>query len=244
MKGFILSNPPFRKRLVHAPVKNDVTLQIGGITPFTTIDFPGKLAAVIFCQGCPWRCRYCHNRHLLPAGIAGKHVWADVMQWLETRRGLLDGLVFSGGEPLLQRQLPDAAKAVREQGFAVALHTSGVYPDRLRDILPLVDWVGLDIKAPFDEYSLVTGGGDGSRTRDALHYIVQAGIPHELRCTLDPDFFDAARAGKMAMQLAQAGVSHLVLQACRDDVTRRNRSVPDEVLDAIRAQLPSVTCRF
>lgn len=166
------------------------------------------------------------------------------MQWLETRRGLLEGVVFSGGEPLLQRQLPDAAKAVRKQGFEVALHTSGVYPDRLRDMLPLVDWVGLDIKAPFDEYAVITGGGDGSRTRDALRYIVQAGIPHELRCTLDPDFFDVVRAGKMAMQLAHAGASHLVLQACRDETTRRNRPVPDEVLDAIRAQLPSVTCRF
>ena len=150
------------------------------------------------------------------------------MQWLETRRGLLEGVVFSGGEPLLQRQLPDAASAVREQGFAVALHTSGVYPDRLHDMLPLVDWVGLDIKAPFDEYALITGGGDGSRTRDALRSIVQAGTPHELRCTLDPDFFDAARARKMAMQLAQAGASHLVLQACRDETTRRSRHVPDD----------------
>lgn len=229
---------------MHAPVTNDVTLQVGGITPFTTIDFPGRLAAVIFCQGCPWRCRYCHNRHLLPAGVGGKYAWTEVMQWLETRRGLLEGVVFSGGEPLLQRQLPDAASAVREQGFAVALHTSGVYPDRLHDMLPQVDWVGLDIKAPFDEYALITGGGDGSRTRDALRYIVQAGTPHELRCTLDPDFFDAARARKMAMQLAQAGASHLVLQACRDETTRRSRHVPDEVLDAIRAHLPSVTCRF
>ena len=166
------------------------------------------------------------------------------MQWLGTRRGLLDGVVFSGGEPLLQRQLPDAAREVREQGFDVALHTSGVYPERLRGILPLVDWVGLDIKAPFDEYTAITGGGDGNRTRDALRYIVQAGVTHELRCTLDPDFFDAARAEKMAIQLAQAGASHLVLQACRDETTRRSRPVPDEVLDAIRAHLPSVTCRF
>ncbi len=226
-----------------APVTNDVTLQVGGVTPFTTIDFPGRLAAVVFCQGCPWRCRYCHNRHLLPAGVGGKYAWAEVLAWLETRRGLLDGVVFSGGEPLLQRQLPDAASAVRERGFEVALHTSGVYPERLREILPLVDWVGLDIKAPFDEYAAITGGGDGSRTRDALRHIVQAGIPYELRCTLDTDFFDAARAGKMAMQLAQAGASHLVIQACRDEASRRSRPVPDDVLDAIRAQLPSVTCR-
>lgn len=92
-------------------------LIIGGLTPFTTIDFPGKLAAVIFCQGCPWRCGYCHNRHLLDAGQPGTVPWHEVIRFLEQRRGLLDAVVFSGGEPTLQTRLPDAVAAVRRMGF-------------------------------------------------------------------------------------------------------------------------------
>ena len=114
---------------------DNIDIHVGGITPFTTIDFPGRLAAVIFCQGCPWRCRYCHNRHLLESGEAGQYSWNDTFRWLETRRGLLDGVVFSGGEPLLQKQLPEAIGQIHQNGFEVALHTSGVYPERLSKVL-------------------------------------------------------------------------------------------------------------
>lgn len=71
-----------------------------------------------------------------------------MLAWLKTRQGLLEGVVFSGGEPLLQKQLPEAADQLHRQGFEVALHTSGVYPERLAKVLPLIEWVGLDIKAP------------------------------------------------------------------------------------------------
>lgn len=222
---------------------SDTILQIGGVTPFTTIDFPGKLAAVVFCQGCPWRCRYCHNRHLLPAGEQGKHRWQDVLDWLGTRRGLLEGVVFSGGEPLLQRALPQAVGQLHDLGFDAALHTSGVYPERLRDILPSIDWVGLDIKAPFDEYGTITGGGDGERVRESLRILLESGKPHELRCTLDPVFFTVGRAEKMAYQLVELGAEALVLQTCRDGEHRRGQAVPKDITAAIGRIIPSVTYR-
>lgn len=108
-------------------------LVVGGLTPFTTIDFPGRLAAVVFCQGCPWRCGYCHNPHLLPRREApdGELSWQALVRWLESRHGLLDGVVFSGGEPLLQRTLYDAVATVRQIGFAAALHTGGAYPNEM-----------------------------------------------------------------------------------------------------------------
>ena len=90
------------------------------------------------------------------SGEAGQYSWNDTFRWLETRRGLLDGVVFSGGEPLLQKQLPEAIGQIHQNGFEVALHTSGVYPERLSKVLPLIEWVGLDIKAPFDEYEPVS----------------------------------------------------------------------------------------
>lgn len=244
MTAFILLNPLFLIWTGFVVAVSDIVLQVGGITPFTTIDFPGRLAAVIFCQGCPWRCQYCHNRHLLPAGENGKYPWEEVLRWLGTRRGLLEGVVFSGGEPLLQRQLPEAVEQLHRDGFEVALHTSGVYPERLRKILPSVEWVGLDIKAPFDEYDVITGGGNGERVRHSLGFVLASGKAHELRCTLDPDFFNIERAEKMARQLVEMGADHLVLQSCRDEVHRRKRPVSKEIIALFERFLPSVTCRL
>lgn len=222
---------------------DNIDIRVGGITPFTTIDFPGRLAAVIFCQGCPWRCRYCHNRHLLQPEEPGQYSWNDTLRWLETRRGLLEGVVFSGGEPLLQKQLPEAAEQLHQNGFDVALHTSGVYPERLSKVLPLVEWVGLDIKAPFDEYEPITGGGNGLRAKDSLERILNSGKDYELRCTVDPDFFNPDNAGKMAKQLAEMGASHLVLQPFRDLVSRRTQPVPAEIIASIEHFLPVVKHR-
>jgi pyruvate formate lyase activating enzyme len=193
------------------------SLVVGGVTPFTTIDFPGRLAAVVFCQGCPWRCTYCHNPHLLPSRVPGARPWAEVQAWLETRRGLLDGVVFSGGEPLLQRGLAAAVSTAREMEFAVGLHTGGVYPERLADLLPLLDWVGFDVKAPFDDYGRVTGAGGGHAARASLQHLLASGRCHELRCTVDPALLDAQALGRMAKDLASLGARKLVLQGCRRD---------------------------
>lgn len=222
---------------------DNVEIHVGGITPFTTIDFPDRLAAVIFCQGCPWRCRYCHNRHLLESGQATEYTWNETFKWLETRRGLLDGVVFSGGEPLLQKQLPEAIGQVHQNGFEVALHTSGVYPDRLLKVLPLIEWVGLDIKAPFDEYQLITGGGNGLRTKESLIHILESGTDYELRCTVDPHFFNPDNAGKMAKQLMELGASRLVLQPYRDLVSRRSEPISSEIVASIQRFLPVVKHR-
>ena len=126
-------------------------LVVGGLQPFTTIDYPGALAAVVFVQGCPWRCGYCHNPQLQPrvkpAEAAGPG-WAALRPWLARRVGLIDAVVFSGGEPTLDPALPAAMAEVRAIGLKVGLHTAGIYPQRLAAALPLADWVGLDLKAP------------------------------------------------------------------------------------------------
>lgn len=191
----------------------DTQLAVGGLVPFTTIDFPGRLAAVVFCQGCPWRCTYCHNPHLLPPG-PGARTWPEVLDWLESRRGLLDGVVFSGGEPLLQRGLPAALADVRALGFATALHTAGIYPDRLAAVLPLVDWVGFDVKAPFTEYTPVVGCDGGGAARTALELLLAFGVPHEIRCTVPPELDDAA-LDRLRVELAALGAAPPMLQTCR-----------------------------
>ncbi|HEC16539.1 MAG TPA: anaerobic ribonucleoside-triphosphate reductase activating protein [Sedimenticola sp.] len=190
-------------------------LSIGGLTPLTTIDFPGCLAAVVFCQGCAWRCPYCHNPHLLPAGgEAGD--WEMLRGFLERRRGLLDGVVFSGGEPLFQSGLADAMDGVKSMGFKVALHTAGTHPGRLGKLLPRLDWVGLDIKTSFERYPELTGvDGSGARARDSLALLLESGVDYEVRTTADPDLFSRESLLELAGQLAGRGVTHYALQECR-----------------------------
>lgn len=188
-------------------------LAVGGLVPFTTIDFPGRLAAVVFCQGCPWNCFYCHNQHLLPPG-PGQIPWRDVLSFLEPRQGLLEGVVFSGGEPLLQRGLTAALKDVRNLGYATALHTAGIYPDRLAEALPLLDWVGFDVKAPFDEYAPIVGCQGGTSARAALELLKTSGVPHQLRCTLPPSK-DAEWLQRLEAGLSAMGYGTPSYQECR-----------------------------
>ena len=190
-------------------------LAVGGLTPFTTIDFPGRLAAVVFCQGCPWRCAYCHNPHLLSARGATAQSWKEVIDWLATRRGLLDGVVFSGGEPLLQRALPAAVAQVRALGFGAALHTAGAYPQRFAALLPQLDWIGFDVKAPFGEYRAVTGANGDENARRSLKLLLASGKPHEVRCTVDQRLLNDDALARMMDQLTGLGVDRVILQTCR-----------------------------
>jgi len=200
-------------------VAKRTAMVVGGLTPFTTIDFPDRLAAVVFCQGCPWRCGFCHNPHLLSLRTTTTLPWPEVMVWLNTRRGLLDGVVFSGGEPLLQRGLGKAIAEVRAMGFAAALHTAGPYPKRLPMLLPLLDWVGFDVKAPFDDYRRITGANVGETVRESLAVLVASGVPHEVRCTVDERVLKIGDLCRMATQLTTMGVSRLVLQARRNNTS-------------------------
>ena len=163
-------------------------MRIGGFVPFTSIDYPGELAAVVFCQGCPWRCSYCHNPHLLDARSTELLDWQALLEVLSMRKGLLDAVVFSGGEPTLQDALPGAITEVKNMGFKVGLHTGGCYPDRLEQVLPLVDWVGLDIKDLPEHYPALTGTpGSGDRAWKSLELLQASGVPFEVRTTCYPE---------------------------------------------------------
>lgn len=191
-------------------------LRVGGLTALTSIDFPGRLAAVVFLQGCPWRCGYCHNPALIPADAPVTLAWDSVLAFLKGRRGLLDGVVFSGGEPTLQPGLEEAVAQVRELGFEVGLHTAGMYPERLASLLPSLDWVGLDVKAPWDDYDGITGvRGSGPKAQASLAHLLASGVDHECRTTWHSGLFTAQRLEALAAGLADVGVRHWVLQTCR-----------------------------
>ncbi|MEO8719059.1 MAG: anaerobic ribonucleoside-triphosphate reductase activating protein [Burkholderiales bacterium] len=155
-------------------------LRVGGLTRLSASDYPGKLAAVVFCQGCAWRCGYCHNPELQPARAAHEVPWAAVIAFLERRRGLLDAVVFSGGEPTQQPDLAAAMREVKAMGFLVGLHTAGIVPRRLAAVLPLVDWVAMDAKAPFADHERVTRvRGSGARARRSAALIRASGVACE-----------------------------------------------------------------
>lgn len=127
-------------------------LAIGGFTPLSTIDYPDKLSAVIYCQGCPMNCSFCHNKELIDMKMDSKIKWHSLMDFLHRRVGLLDAVVFSGGEPLAQKNLCNAIKEIKKLGFLVGVHTSGYSFKRFAKVLPLIDWVNIDIKASYDNY--------------------------------------------------------------------------------------------
>ncbi len=190
-------------------------LRIGGFVPFTSIDYPQHLSAVVFCQGCPWRCGYCHNQHLLTSRSTELLDWRDILKKLHQRQGLLDAVVFSGGEPTLQKSLYDAMEQVRAMGFKVGLHTAGCYPDRLKILLPLVDWVGLDIKDLPENYPALTGaGGSGNQAWDSLDILLNADIPLQVRTTMHPGM-EKEQIARLCTNLSRMGVTDHSLQACR-----------------------------
>ena len=193
-------------------------LRIGGFTPMTTVDYPGELSAVVFCQGCPWRCRYCHNGHLLPPRGKDEIPWSRMRAFLEGRRGLLDALVFSGGEPTLQAALPAAAREIRSMGFKVGLHTAGPYPHRLRRLLPYLDWVGLDIKALPADYPKITGvPGSGKPAWESLELLLDAGVALQVRTTVLPGWGIEDHIRPLGDRLRALGVEDHVLQRCRTE---------------------------
>ncbi len=190
-------------------------LRIGGLTPLTSIDYPGELAAVVFCQGCPWRCRYCHNTDLLPTRTDRPIAWDEVREFLQGRRGMLDAVVFSGGEPTLQQALPSALREIRRMGYKNGLHTAGIYPQALKRILPLLDWVGLDIKSTEAAYPNITGvPGSGEKAWESARLLIHSGLRHEIRITVHPRLLSIERQSDIIERLMVLGTERIVLQSC------------------------------
>jgi pyruvate formate lyase activating enzyme len=189
-------------------------LNVGGLTPCTTIDYPDHLAAVVFCRGCPWRCSYCHNRELIDGNGHGAIPWDEVLSLLDRRGGLLDAVVFSGGEPTLQPALKEAVISVRKRGFLTGLHTAGAFPEMLREVLPHLDWVGMDIKAPFPDYERITGIGDsGEKAEQSARLVRESGVAHEFRTTLDPFLMKDNRIRKLQQLISHEWKSAFRIQA-------------------------------
>ena len=189
-------------------------LQISGLTPLTTIDYPDHLACVVYTQGCPLRCAYCQNSHLIPfREEPGQLSWSRVVSFMEQRKGMLEAVVFSGGEPTLQPGLREAMLSAIELGYKVGLHTAGVSASSLSKIMGLTDWIGLDVKAPDDLYQTVTGRANQQiQNQRCLDLLLDSGTNFECRTTVDWRLMQPEDLLRLAEQLMTRGVRRYALQ--------------------------------
>ena len=188
-------------------------LQIGGLVSFTTIDYPGKLAAVLFMKGCPLNCEYCSNSHLI-AIEAGEYDPDKVFNWIKQRVGKLEAIVFSGGEALMQRDTTvDYMKRVKDLGFKIGLHTNGFYPDLLKRVADVADWIGLDFKATQARYKDLTGIDVAyDRMIDSLKFWIGTGRGLEVRTTCDPRFISKDDLREIAKIASGMGARNFAVQ--------------------------------
>jgi pyruvate formate lyase activating enzyme len=199
-------------------------MKIGGLQKNSLIDYPGRIAAVIFLQGCNFRCPYCHNAELVEPACFGEPISeASVMEFLKSRVGKLEGVVISGGEPTIHDDLPDFIRAVRKLGYAVKLDTNGSRPEMIRQLIQekLVDFIAMDVKAPLANYAQVAGRRiDVELIRASIWAIKNSSVQHEFRTTVVPGLH-TVRELKEIGDLVHGGDSYVVQDYVSDTPLRR-----------------------
>ena len=162
-------------------------MRIGGLQKLTLIDYPGKIAAIVFTQGCNFRCPFCHNPELVIPGRFGHEILeAEVLDFLRSHRKYLQGVVVSGGEPTQQGDLIEFLKKLREMEYLIKLDTNGSRPRVLQKIIDqkLVDYIAMDVKTSFDKYRQASGVNfQVDRIKKSIALIIQSGLSHEFRTT-------------------------------------------------------------
>ena len=187
-------------------------MRIGGFLPLSLCDYPGRVAAVVFTRGCNFRCPFCHNGHLLDAADAPDDPAADdVLARLAEFAARLQGVVVSGGEPTLQPGLADFLRRIRALRLAIKLDTNGSRPDVLAALLAerLVDFIAMDIKAPWEKYPVLAGAPcDVPALQRSVALIAGSGVPHQFRTTRVMPLLTDADCAAIARQVP-AGSPHV-----------------------------------
>ena len=184
-----------------------IVLPIYDLTPFTMQDFPDHTACIIWMSGCNMRCSYCHNPQIIHAG-AGNMPIKDIYRFLEKRQDLLDGVVLSGGEATLYRDLYPMAKKIKKMGYKIKLDTNGSRPEIIQALLKdkLVDYIALDYKAPKDKFLDVTKTKIFKNFSETLSMLCgQKTVPFEVRTTVHTDLMDEYDVNDIIKDLAEHG---------------------------------------
>ena len=226
---------------------------IHGLQKLTLLDFPGHTACTVFTARCNWRCPFCHNASLVLRPEEQPVIdQEEFFSFLKKRRGLLDGVAVTGGEPTLQKDLPDFLGRIKELGFKTKLDTNGTRPAMLRDILArgLADYVAMDIKAGRENYPAVTGTlrPGLESVEESVELLKTSGVEHEFRTTVvrelhsDADFLDIAAWLR--------GEERYFLQTFRDsgdlvsgNCTGCTREEMERFLALVRPSIPAAAIR-
>lgn len=219
---------------------------IGGLQKFSLLDYPDHLSAIVFTQGCNFRCQFCYNPMLvLPAEVGkikntsssqnqvgeeikegGPYMSEDAFfDFLRGRQGKLDAIVITGGEPTLHQDLPEFIKKIREFGFKVKLDTNGTHPDMIASLLEakLLDYVAMDLKTSLAKYDLATGvQPDVEKIKKAAKLIMASGLPYEFRTTAVPELTDLEDIQAMAELIK--GADKWYIQRFKSDTDLINSS--------------------
>jgi len=198
---------------------------ISGVQKFTILDYPEKVAAIIFTPGCNMRCGFCHNKEfVLPKEI--KKLKSSfipekaILNFLESRKGKLDGLVISGGEPTIQPNLKQFIQKVREMGFLIKLDTNGNLPDVIKDLVheKLVDYIAMDVKTTLNNYEDLVGNlAKPNNIKVSIEFLKKGTVPYEFRTTVIDGIHTTDIIREMARLLR--GADKLYLQKFRPETT-------------------------
>jgi len=195
-------------------------MKIGGFQKTTLIDYPGKIAASIFTVGCNFRCGYCHNPDLIDGRNIILEDEAKVLEFFKKRKNILEGVVISGGEPLLQKDLQDFIMQIKNLGLLVKLDTNGSNPQKLKKLLDqkLVDYVAMDIKNNLSSYDQTTNiKGSGKNIAESIDLIINSYINYEFRSTVLPDLHNEKNIEEIGIMIK--GARKMYLQSFRSGVT-------------------------
>ncbi len=196
-------------------------MAVNGLQKFSLIDYPGRLCCVVFFGHCNFRCPFCHNPALVfDPGSQGRIELAELASFFASRKGKLEGVVFSGGEPTLAPELFDCALAAREAGLLIRLDTNGSRPAVVETLFctGLLDSLGIDCKSPLSDYARLCGSDDPKipgNFRRTVELAVRNGIELEVRTTVHRALLSESDLVQMRDELAVLGVRHWVLQQFR-----------------------------
>lgn len=178
-------------------------MKISGLQKLTLLDYPGRVACTVFLGGCNFRCPFCHNSELLGADAEEFMKAEELLAFLKSRVGILEGVCITGGEPTLQKDLPELLRAIKEMGYAVKLDTNGYRPDVLKALVEegLVDYVAMDVKNSPERYALTCGiesdGFDLSRIEESMRFLMEGAVDYEFRTTVVKPLHDEETIGSL-----------------------------------------------
>jgi pyruvate formate lyase activating enzyme len=229
-------------------------MKIGGLQKVSLIDYPGLISAVVFLQGCNFKCSYCHNPELVNPSLFQRCIKEkDLMEFLNTRKGKLDAVVITGGEPAIHDDLAAFIKKIKKMKFAVKLDTNGSQPQVIKILLDekLLNFIAMDIKAPLEKYKeIVKTPVKADSIKESIRLILKAKIPYEFRTTIVESQLEEKDILKIAKLID--GAKSYVLQnfvpvKVLDKKFLKEKSHSDEKLQEIKSrlehQITSVTIR-